>query len=253
MKKFRPMKRIRPYLRRLEAQLRTRRDRDTGFLFQDTLGHRVYLKSTQDFIKPQLLEWLTREIYFKHYVPAATDTVVDIGVGLGHEAVWLGEHTGVRNYFGVEIQPSIYECLCNTMHEAGFGHKAVGTAISRSTDDVFLRSAETYQTKSTLDNDGYIRVPTITWPAFLDKFSIGQIDLLKVNIEGGETHLLPSIGDFANIRRVIISAHDFRADAGEGEHFRTLAFVRAHLQQAGYSIRPIGSDWLRNWLYAERA
>lgn len=252
MKKFRPMKRIRPHLRRLEAILNTRRDHRTGFLYQACAGKRVYLKSPQDYIKPHLLEWLCREIYFKHHLPGPTETVVDIGAGLGHEAVWLGVNTGTHRYVGIEIQPSIYECLSNTMHEAGFGHQALGVAISDSSDDVFLSSADTYQNKSTLDMDGYVRVPTMRWEAFLRKFSIERVDLLKINIEGGEKFLLPSIRDFSNIRRIIVSAHDFRADAGDGEHFRTRAFVNEFLSKAGYRLKPAGGGWLENWIFASR-
>lgn len=252
MKKFRPMKRLRPYLRRLEANLHTRRDRQTGFLHQDCVGRRVYLKSPQDYIKPRLLEWLCREIYFKHHLPGPTETVVDIGAGLGHEAVWLGVTSGTQRYVGIEIQPSIYECLCNTMHEAGFGHQALGVAISDHPDDVFLRSADTYQSKSTLDTGGYIRVPTMSWEAFLGKFNIERVDLLKINIEGGEKFLLPAIRDFSNISRIIVSAHDFRADAGDGEHFRTRALVTEFLSQAGYRLKPAGGGWLENWIFASR-
>ena len=40
-------------------------------------------------------------------------------------------------------------------------------------------------------SDGLVEVPTIAWPDFLARFSIDRIALLKVNIEGGERHLLP--------------------------------------------------------------
>lgn len=252
MNKFRPMKTLRPHLRKIEASLNTRRDAATGFVYQQTMGHRVFLKSTQDYIKPKLLEWLAREIYFKFYLPNSGDTVVDVGAGLGHEAVWLGTKSGTKKYFGVEIQPSIYECLCNTMHQAGFGHKAIGTAISDQTGDLHLHSSGNYQNKSTLEEDGYISVPTMRWCAFQEKFGISKIDLLKINIEGGEKYLLPAIGDYSNIRRIIVSAHDFRADAGDGEHFRTREFVKEFLDSKGYRIRPVGSGWLGDWLFADQ-
>jgi FkbM family methyltransferase len=253
MKKIRLMKRLRPHLRNIEASLSTKRDRATGFLYQGAMGHRVFLKSAQDYIKPKLLDWLCREIYFKFYLPGSGDTVIDIGAGLGHEAVWLGATSGTKKYFGVEIQPSIYECLCNTLHEAGFGHQASGVAIADGDEDLFLRSAAAYQIKSTLDEDGYIRVPTIGWNAYLQKFGIAQVDLLKINIEGGEKFLLPALGDFSRIRRIIISAHDFRADAGDGEFFRTHAFVKDFLIGKGYQIRSVGTGWLNDWMFAERS
>lgn len=253
MKKVRLMKRLRPHIRNMEAYLNTKRDQEVGFLYQVSLGHRVFLKSLQDYLSPKLLDWLCREIYFKFYVPGPSDTVVDIGAGLGHEAVWLGETSGTKRYVAVEIQPTIYECLCNTLHSAGFGHQASGVAISQDDEDVFLRSASMYQKKSTLEEKGYIRIPAIPWTEFLSRFGVEKIDLLKINIEGGERSLLPAIAEFGNVERLIVSAHDFRADAGDGEHFRTHAFVEEFLLAKGYSVRSVGNGWLADWLYAEKA
>jgi FkbM family methyltransferase len=251
VKKFRPQKVLRRYLRKLVAHANTGRDERTGFLRQTVKGHKVFLKERADYITPKMLEWLANEIYFKLYLPSESDTVVDIGAGLGHEAVWLGATSGTRNYIGVEIQPTVYECLCNTMHESGFRHQAFSCAISSDPEDVFLVSSQNYQIKSTLDTDGCVRVPTVTWRSFLDKFKIDKIDLLKINIEGGERFLLPSIGDYSMIRRIVVSAHDFRANAGEGEHFRTREFVTDFLNRSGFSTQPVGKGWLGDWIFAE--
>jgi len=66
---------------------------------------------------------------------------------------------------------------------------------------------------------------------------IGMVDFLKMNIEGAERDALP--GAHAVLRRtrfVCVAAHDFRAARGEGEHFRTLAFVREFLSDAGFEL-----------------
>ena len=78
--------------------------------------------------------------------------------------------------------------------------------------------------------------------------------MLQINIEGAEKYLLPMIKDYSNIKRIIVSAHDFRADRGEGEQFRTREFVKNHLHIAGYTVTHCGSKPRQlDWIFAERA
>jgi hypothetical protein len=67
--------------------------------------------------------------------------------------------------------------------------------------------------------------------------SIDRIDFLKMNIEGAEREALPGcVKGLERARFVCVAAHDFRAARGEGESFRTLAFVREFLTDAGFQI-----------------
>ena len=69
------------------------------------------------------------------------------------------------------------------------------------------------------------------------ELNIGAIDFLKMNIEGAERLALPGCREaLKQTRSACIAAHDFRAARGEGEHFRTLNFVRSFLSDAGFSI-----------------
>jgi len=44
-------------------------------------------------------------------MPKENDTVVCIGAGLGHEAIWLANRVNNIRYLGVEIQPYLRETL----------------------------------------------------------------------------------------------------------------------------------------------
>src|SRR5262249_54447708 len=58
---------------------------------------------------------------------------------------------------------------------------------------------------------------------------------LKMNIEGAERFALPGCREaLSRTRNVTVAAHDFRAARGEGEEFRTLAFVREFLHDCGF-------------------
>jgi hypothetical protein len=58
-----------------------------------------------------------------------------------------------------------------------------------------------------------------------------------MNIEGAERLALPGCRRaLERTRYVSIAAHDFRASRGEGEQFRTLAFVREFLTECGFKL-----------------
>jgi hypothetical protein len=66
---------------------------------------------------------------------------------------------------------------------------------------------------------------------------IERIDFLKMNIEGAERFALPGCREaLGRARFACVAAHDFRAARGEGEEFRTLAFVREFLTGCGFEL-----------------
>ena len=75
-----------------------------------------------------------------------------------------------------------------------------------------------------------------------------------MNIEGAEKGIIQGIEDFSFIKRFIISCHDFRANNGDGEWFRTKESVIATLKDKGYTIKPFnyGIVFAYDWVFAER-
>jgi hypothetical protein len=70
-----------------------------------------------------------------------------------------------------------------------------------------------------------------------EEHGIERIDFLKMNIEGAERRALPGCEEaLRRARFVCIAAHDFRADRGEGDAFRTLDFVKQFVSGAGFEI-----------------
>ena len=74
-----------------------------------------------------------------------------------------------------------------------------------------------------------------------------------MNIEGIEKYLIPMINNFSDIKRIIFSAHDFRADRRHDEQNRTRVFVKDYLINAGHEVRTCGSKPRQmDWMFAER-
>jgi FkbM family methyltransferase len=236
---------------KVESRIVLRRDRATGLYSHQFFGRNIYVRTPRDYVSCREALRLCEDVYFKRYLPKLGETVVDIGAGFGHEALYLSSQVGDIRYIGVEVQPSVYECLANTFSKLGSRWTAFPAAIADD-ENLWISTSADYETVEAVGN-GPVQVATISWGAFLKKFDLRAIDLLKVNIEGGEKPLLECIPELSVVRRVIISAHDFRADLGDGERFRTREFVVKRLQAEGFRTQPLGAGtWWEDWIYGEK-
>ena len=227
-------------------------DRKTGFYRYKRFGGNIYIRQPRHYLKERDLLWNCENLFYKHYLPASGDVVIDLGAGYGEESVYVAKKTTGVRYIGVEAQPVIYECLANTYRDLGENFIASPYVITEA-DSVKFVSHYSYASVGEI-LEGYIDVPTIKWQDFLLKYGIDKIDLLKMNIEGAEKEIMHSIKDFSIIKRFAISCHDFRANNNEGEWFRTKDIVVKVLEDNGYKLKTFkyGINWADDWIYAER-
>lgn len=243
---------IRSIKKRIDWKLHVTFDKKTGFYRYKRKKGFIYIRYPRHYLDSKFNEWLCNNLYYYHYMPKGTDTVVDLGTGYGEEALYLHDQSPNLNFYGIEIQPVIFECLANTLNSVSKNFKAISTAIN-SGDKIKLCSQLSYFTVGDNQNIGYIDVPSVTWKNFLLQNNIGDVDLLKMNIEGGEKQFLESIDDFSNIKNMIISCHDFRANSGHGEFYRTKDSVLTILQDNKFKLKffDYDEDWAKDWIFAE--
>jgi FkbM family methyltransferase len=231
---------------------RVHRDESTGHLYYPVEGVRLYIRLADECMRSSVRRWVVNDLYFKHYRPTGNDVVVDFGAGLGDEIIDLSRTAPDIRYIAVEIQPWVYECLCLTLAQLPAGYVPCGLAVG---SQAVVRIAPTVAgLDASITEEGPVPVEGVTWPEFAARYGIDQVDLLKMNVEGAEADLLDHI-DLGQVKRIIVSVHDFMADRGRGEHYRTRARVEERLVSAGFQLtRFEGSyDWLRSWIYAQRA
>lgn len=227
-------------------------DKKIGFYYQYINGHRMYIRHPRHYAAENDYNWVSSEILYKYYDPQPGNTVVDFGLGYGAEALYAASRFDNIRYIGIEPQPVIYELACNTFSGLGVDYTVSPYVISDAVNIKF--SSQFGYGAVGEDDNGCVEVPTLSWAQFKEKYSIDKIDLMKVNIEGAERSLLQHINAFQNIKRWIISCHDFRANHGHGEYFRTKSYVVNTLKGQGYAVKffDFGINWADDYVYAER-
>jgi hypothetical protein len=76
-----------------------------------------------------------------------------------------------------------------------------------------------------------------TLDALTSRHGIGDVDFLKMNVEGGERLVIQGMDRLlARTRQVCIACHDFRADESGEDWYRTKALVADYLRGAEFSV-----------------
>lgn len=188
------------------------------------------------------------DYWFHQYKPAAGDVIVDIGAGRGEDVFAFSEAVGpTGRVWAFEPHPVSYAALAKLCAWNGLAN--VTTVPIACVEQAGALQIETMA----VWESNYVRPGEATATSYavegrpFDEVSrelgIGEIAFLKMNIEGAERDALPGCREaLRRTRRVCISAHDFRANRGEGEAFRTLAFVREFLGECGFALTTRDED-----------
>lgn len=190
---------------------------------------RKYLRDADDY-------------WFHVYKPKAGDVIVDIGAGRGEDVFAFSRAVGAEGHvWAIEPHPTsfaILEKLCSLN-----GLTNVTTLRYACVDrpsELQIETLPVWESNYVRPGDASASshpVAGVTFDSLCAAQGIGRIDFLKMNIEGAERFALPGCREaLSRTAHVCISAHDFRANRGEGESFRTLQFVGEFLTDAGFEL-----------------
>lgn len=190
------------------------------------------------------------------------DVVVDVGAGIGDEAIVFSRLVGpAGRVVAVEAHPRTFACLERTVALNRLDNvRAVQAALCDRAGTLRMAFGDSYLTSridAPMDAGGGVDVPAMTLDGLLDACGLEHVDLLKVNIEGAEAPMLRA-GGLDRVRRIAVSCHDFIADGSADpalDSLRTFDEVRGLLAAAGFRLRTRFDDprpWIRYYLYGER-
>jgi FkbM family methyltransferase len=188
-----------------------------------------------------------------HYQPGPCDTIIDLGAGLGEEALAYSRYIAdTGRIYSIEAHPRVYEVLCRTIALNRLNNclPLLGALCPDGKVARIRESGDSYEA-GFISGDG-IEVPSISLAGLIA--SEKRIDLLKANIEGAERFLVEQLAPehTRKVRHVAVACHDFRANKEGNEFFRTRQLVRDFLAEQDFEIfsRDTGTDYLDDWIYA---
>ncbi len=140
--------------------------------------------------------------------PWAFRTVLDCGANIGVFLAWVVSSWGrpPGRYVGVEPDPDCFPILCRQVESLGVERVAevIQAAVWDRTDDVpFDNSGPSWS--HCVGGQGNMRVRAITVEGILDQAGLAECDLLKLDIEGAEMTVLPTITRWASRVKVIVA------------------------------------------------
>ncbi len=189
-----------------------------------------------------------KDYWFHVYQPKAGDVIVDIGAGRGEDVFAFSQAVGPSGHvWAIEPHPVSFgalEKLCalnGLTNVTALNYACVDAPMQLQIETLpvwesnFVRGGEATATSYAVEG--------VPFDALCAARHMERIDFLKMNIEGAERTALPGCEEaLRRTRNVCVAAHDFRAARGEGEQFRTLAFVRSFLERAGFQLMTRDAD-----------
>ena len=182
------------------------------------------------------------DYWFHVYKPRAGDVIVDIGAGRGEDVFAFSRAVGPEGrVWAIEPHPVSFQifrkfCALNNLSNV----TALNFACVDRPASLQIETMPVWESNYVRDGKATassFAVEGVTFDSLSEQHGIGRIDYLKMNIEGAERTALPGCRSaLQRTHNVCIAAHDFRAARGEGEHFRTLVFVREFLSAAGFHL-----------------
>ena len=200
----------------------------------------------------------TGEYWLQHYQPREGDVVVDVGAGRGEDTFTFSRAVGpTGRVIAIEAHPLSFAmlksfCQLNQLSNV----TALHVALMDRPGTVTIAESESNWQENVVNHGSEvpgISVSAATLDELCEKYEIKNIAFLKMNIEGAERYALGGAqAVMPRIRRICVACHDFRADMGHGEQFRTRAFVSRLLHEHGFTLtsRPDDPrDYVRDHIF----
>ncbi|MFL6727013.1 MAG: FkbM family methyltransferase [Sphingomicrobium sp.] len=193
------------------------------------------------------------------YLPRAGDTVIDVGAGIGEEAVIFSRLVGESGrVISIEAHPRTFSCLQETIRHSGLTNVTpLYCAVAEQDGELSISDVDVHLANSVIGEGANLKVPARSLDSIAEEFGLGEIALLRMNIEGAEKLAVKGASRIASrVHNMVISCHDFVAtEYGGLADFRTKGHVRSMLESQGFTIstRPDAAEpWVRDYLYGRK-
>jgi len=160
----------------------------------------------------------------------------------GWSKAMINRYGGTSYLF--EIAPSTFTSLSKK-----FGcdehYKLFNFGLSDKTYDMNVDATNFDDAFSVCDGagEGDVLLKFEDFNGFVDKYDIDKIDVMKINIEGGEYDLLESIEDFSFIGNVQIQFHNYESISDCAERRERIRNVLSKTHKPTYDYYFVWENW----------
>ena len=189
-------------------------------------------------------DWVTDNWLWK-YTPGPGHIIVDLGTGIGEEAVIFSPLIGSSGLMlAVEAHPTIFRCLRKTVASLP-NVRPVNVAVGSENVTCQIDDGSNFLTGSVFGAG--TEVPMVT----LDELTkeLPRIDFLRTNIEGAERLMIAGMSNaVGKIRHLCISCHDFLGRPETRSKSEVVRFLKDHGFQL--TFRPETPAPMCDYVYA---
>lgn len=182
-----------------------------------------------------------RDHWLYKYNPQAGDVIVDIGAGIGWEAVAFSELVGKSGkVLAVEAHPDTYNELQRNIRRSNAKNISMQQkAVSEKSGTVYIGDSDDHLANSISSEPAggsrSHKVSALSLDDLCHDEGIDRIDFLKLNIEGAEKDAIKGMRKMiGKTNHVCISCHDFCNT--EGEEFSTKELIIKFLRQQDFDL-----------------
>ncbi len=175
--------------------------------------------------------WLA-QTYRPPFPAVSLPVVVDVGANIGFTSLYFASRYGARLVVAVEPDPDNATLLRRNLAQNGIEAVVLESAVGP--DDRVARFARTTDSNLGRVADAGIAVEMLSMASILERIGDAEIDMLKIDIEGGEGALFDA-ADLSWLRRVRAMMIEFHPEVVDR------AAIVEIITGYGFDFIPVGS------------
>jgi FkbM family methyltransferase len=213
------------------------------------------IRFVSDFLYwPDIYGIFSQQMYTPSFLPIELDdVVVDIGANIGVFSLYAATRTSNTVHafepFPANIAALQQNISANQVSTIEIHQYAISDVIGMEHFSTKANGINHLQKAFVEPTDVFMDVPAISLDAFMDEHHVDHIDFLKMDCEGAEGVILPSLSAslFQHIRKIALEFHD---DVCQLKHIQLQALLTdvgfaTHLDWDGKAAHGIIHAWRR--------
>lgn len=184
------------------------------------------------------------------YTPKNGDVIVDVGAGVGEEAMIFSRLVGASGRIvAIEAHPATFACLAATVQHSNLSNvEPIECALAEGDGSASISTGNQHLANSIMAGGDHV-VAKRSLDSLAAELGLERIDFLRMNIEGAERLAIQGMEKcIGGVRNISISCHDFIADSTGDDSYRSKTQVRTFLEDNGFTLTPPPPDKQRPWI-----